>query len=95
MTVNEIENRFIDKAKKLVLDRFPEMAGTEPSVSKRRSQSKGVDRGSACGERSGRGGRYVLTFEKHVSLPGGHSMKRLVRVTMDETGEVVKLTSSK
>jgi len=95
MTVNEIDNRYIEKAKRLVIDRFPEMAGTEPSVSKRRWQSKGVGRSSARGKDSGRPGHYVFTFEKDVSLPGGHSLNRLVRVTMDEAGEVVKLTSSK
>ncbi|MBS3783621.1 MAG: hypothetical protein KGY78_04175 [Anaerolineae bacterium] len=93
--MNDIDNRYIDKAKKLVLDKFPEMAGTEPSVSKRRWQSKGVSGSSARDKGSGRHGHYVFTFEKDVSLPGGHSLNRLVRVTMDEAGEVVKLTSSK
>ena len=82
-----MRDRYVKSAKKLVFDKFPEMAGTEPSVSKKRSQSKGKS--------AGRSGCYVLTFQKRVSLPGGRSLKRLVRVTMDDSGEVVKLTSSK
>ena len=91
--MTDLEARHIDKAKRLVLDKFPEMTGAEPSVSEKRSQRKGMARGSA--RAPGARGQYVLTFEKDVSLPGGHSLKRLVRVTMDESGEVVKLTSSK
>lgn len=90
-----MDDRHIAKAKKLVLERYPEMAGAEPSVSKKRSQSKGLAPRSSRSGGSERRGHYLLTFEKDVSLPGGHRMKRLVRVTMDESGEVIKLTSSK
>jgi hypothetical protein len=47
------------------------------------------------GGNSGCPPRYVVTFEREVPLPGGGRMKRLVRVTMDETGEVLRLASSK
>jgi hypothetical protein len=36
-----------------------------------------------------------VTFESDVPLPGGGKMKRTVRVTMDEAGEILKLASSK
>lgn len=92
--MTKISDRHVARAKKLVVQRFPEMAGAEVSVSEKRSQSKGAGRGStpassACPR------HYVLTFKRDVSLPGGHSLKRLVRVTMDESGEVLKVTSSK
>lgn len=91
----QIEKRCVSKAKKLVREKFPELAGVEPAVAKKHSVSKGPGPGS---DREGRASgihHYVLTFEKDVSLPGGRRLKRLVRVTMDEAGEVVKLTSSK
>jgi hypothetical protein len=47
------------------------------------------------GGNSGNFARYVVTFERDVPLPGGGKMKRLVRVTMDEAGEVLRLASSK
>lgn len=93
--MTEIEDRYVDKARKLVLEKFPEMAGAESSLSEKRSRSKELGQESTPAKGSRCRGRYVLTFEKDISLPEGHSMKRLVRVTMDESGEVVKLTSSK
>jgi hypothetical protein len=85
-----LDERHVAKAKRLVSDKFPEMADTKPSVSEKRVQSKGRLEGEQEVKK-----RYVLTFEKDVSLPGGNALKRLVRVTMDDTGEVIRLTSSK
>lgn len=93
--MSDNNNRYIKRAKRLVRDKFPEMSGIEPSLSKKRFTSKGKRAASAGSAGSSPHGRYVLTFERDVCLPGGGSLKRLVRVTMDETGEVVKLTSSK
>jgi hypothetical protein len=59
-------------------------------VSEKATQSKGTLKGEQSVKT-----RYVLTFEKDVVLPGGSELKRLVRVTMDDTGEVIRLTSSK
>jgi hypothetical protein len=95
VTVNEIEDRYVDKATKLVIEKFPEMVGTEPTVSEKRSRSKGLGQKTTPSLSSGCPGHYVLTFEKDIALPGGHSLKRLVRVTMDGSGEVVRITSSK
>lgn len=91
----DLRDRYVKKAKRLVLDKFPEMTGVEPSLAKKRAQHKGVGQNAGCPGNSGNSGHYVLTFEREVSLPGGGSLKRLVRVTMDNSGEVVKLTSSK
>jgi hypothetical protein len=109
-----LDDRYVAKAKKLVFEKFPEMDGTRPSVSKglsqgqelagrtgRRSSSTDPSGGrrdeavetQGCG--SGQRTRYVVTFERDVPLPGGGKMKRLVRVTMDDAGEVLKLVSSK
>ncbi len=85
-----LDDRHVAKAKRLVFEKFPEMAGAKPSVSEKRSQSKG----KLGGDQKART-RYILTFEKDVHLPGGSRLKRLVRVTMDNTGEVIKLSSSK
>lgn len=86
----ELDERHVAKAKRLVSEKFPEMADTKPAVSEKRVQSKGTLEGEQNAKP-----RYVLTFEKDVSLPGGNELKRLVRVTMDDNGEVIRLTSSK
>lgn len=94
LTVGDIKKSCVSRAKRLVRDKFPEMTGVEPSLEKKQVVSKGMGR-----KTDGLDGtpteHYVVTFEKDVSLPGGGSLKRMVRVTVDETGEVVKLTSSK
>ncbi len=88
--MTKLDKRHVAKAKKLVLDKFPEMAGAKPSVGEKRFQSKG---GAARGDSVQT--RYVLTFRKDISLPEGGELRRLVRVTMDGDGEVIRLTSSK
>ncbi len=85
-----LDDRYVSKAKRLVYEKFPEMTGSRPSVSEKRSQRKSKDQGQQTA-----GARYVLTFEKKVALPGGSELKRLVRVTMDASGEVIRLTDSK
>ena len=87
----ELDKQHVAKAKRLVSEKFPEMADTKPSVSEKCVQSKGT---LEEGEQNAKT-RFVLTFEKDVSLPGGNELKRLVRVTMDDRGDVIRLTSSK
>jgi hypothetical protein len=82
----KINPQHVSKAKRVVRQEYPEMAGTEPTV----SASKGLGKGAA-----GAGTHYVLTFKKSVPLPGGGKLMRTVRVTMDQAGEIVKLSSSK
>ncbi|MGD8244766.1 MAG: hypothetical protein PVG25_08015 [Anaerolineae bacterium] len=109
-----LDERYVAKARKLVFEKFPEMAGAKPSVSKgggpgQEPRGRGKRGGSSAnapgGQRggrpetqgcgTGRTTRYVVTFESDVPLPGGGKMKRTVRVTMDEAGEILKLASSK
>jgi hypothetical protein len=95
-------DRYVAKAKEIVFEKFPEMDGVRPSVSVKRSQGKELSPTQSCfgpAVGAGRGSegcaRYVVTFERDIRLPGGAQMKRLVRVTIDESGDVLRLTSSK
>jgi hypothetical protein len=101
-----IDDRYVAKAKELVFEKFPEMDGIKPSVSEESSRSKELSarqlgsRSSTSpsvgsGRSSGCCAHYVVTFERDVPLPDGGKMKRLVRVTMDEAGDVLRFTSSK
>lgn len=78
--------KYVARAKRAVRREFPEMAGAEPTVSTRKGRSKST---------SGADTRYIMTFKKRVPLPGGKTIARTVRVTMDQSGKIVKLTSSK
>jgi hypothetical protein len=76
----------IAKAKRIVGTEFPEMTGAEPAISERGARSKGGAGDEAV---------FVLTFQKHIPLPNGGRLARVVRVTMGQEGEVIKLSSSK
>jgi len=84
--LSELDPQYISKAKEIVHEKFPEMAGTEPTVSTRKAHSKGG---------AGIETLYVLTFQADISLQDGGRLMRAVRVTMDQTGEIIKIISSK
>jgi hypothetical protein len=84
--LSELAPEHVAKAKRIVCTEFPEMTGTEPTVSGKGARGKGGAGDEAV---------FVLTFQKHISLPGGGRMARVVRATMGREGEVIKLTSSK
>lgn len=110
----DLHDRYVAKARDLVVENFPEMDGARPSISKKTCQGKGLahtrqslssstslsarDQDESVEPRvssSGQTTRYIVTFQRDVPLPGGRKMKRLVRVTMDEAGEILRLASSK
>ena len=84
--MSDLPSKHLAKAKRIVRAEFPEIAGTEPTISKKNIQSKG-DQGNKS--------VFVLTFQKNIPLPDGGRLSRVVRVTMGQTGEVIKLSSSK
>lgn len=83
--MSKLAPEHIAKAKSIVRAEWTEMAGTEPTVSERPAQPKGVQAGAV----------FVLTFQKSIPLPDGGHLARTVRVTMSQEGEVLKLSSSK
>jgi hypothetical protein len=40
-------------------------------------------------------GKYIVTAEKAVGTADGRSLRRIVRVTVDEDGTVLKISASK
>jgi hypothetical protein len=84
--LSELASEHVAKAKRLVRAEFPEMAGAEPAITEKCAHGKG-----------GQGGKstFVLTFQKHIPLPDGGRLARVVRVTMGQKGEVIKLSTSK
>jgi hypothetical protein len=71
----------ISKLTNQVIRKFPEMEGVRPSV-KRKSGS-------------GNGAQYELTFKSSAQLPGGKTMRRVVRVIADEKGRILRMSTSK
>jgi hypothetical protein len=65
-----------------VVRKFPEMAGIRPSVK----------------HQSGKGGevaQILLTYKGKAELPGGKTIKRIVRVVANERGQIKKISTSK
>jgi hypothetical protein len=83
--LSELAPKHVAKAKKLVRAEFPEMAGAEPSIDQNKARSKDGTARSV----------FVLPFKKSIPLPDGGQLRRVVRVTMDQEGEVIKLSASK
>jgi hypothetical protein len=63
--------------------RFPEVAGSQPKV---RLQS---------GPQSGGSRTFVITFRGSGTASNGKSIPRLVRVTANEQGKILKVTTSR
>jgi hypothetical protein len=64
-----------------VVRTFPEMDGVHPTV---RAQDAGQSTDV-----------YLLTYKGRVSLPTGKSMSRIVRVTADAGGRIIRISTSR
>jgi hypothetical protein len=64
-----------------VVRSFPEMNGVTPSV-RRQSEKHGQS-------------QFLLVFKGKASLPGGRTLTRIVRVVADESGNIVRMSTSR
>lgn len=60
---------------------FPEMNGVKPSV-RRQAEKRGQS-------------QFLLVFKGRANLPGGRSLTRIVRVVADESGNIVRMSTSR
>ena len=72
-----------------VYGKFPELTGVIPSVNK---QSILKTKNSS---KTNHTYSYLLTYKSVVSMPGGHTMHKIVRVVANDKGQVLKMTLSK
>ena len=76
-----MEDRAINKVTRKVTKQFPEMKGTKPTVRRRSGSGKKL--------------QFELTFKGKVEVPGGRTLRRVVRVVADEGGGVIRMSTSK
>jgi hypothetical protein len=76
-----MDSKIIQKISSRVFRQFPEVAGTTPKLRALTSTQ------SSPG--------YVLTYQAKVSAATGKSLSRFVRVTVDENGKIIKITTSR
>ena len=72
-----------------VYRKFPELKGVIPSVTKQSiPNTKTLSKPNHTST-------YLLTYKGVVSMPGGHTMHKIVRVVANNKGQVLKMTLSK
>lgn len=69
----------VEKVTRAVVRQFPEMNGVRPAV---RSEKGDED-------------RYQMIFKGAAELPGGKTMKRIVRVVANSKGDVIRMSTSR
>ena len=72
----------LKKVTRKVGRQFPELKDAQPTIKRQVIEGNGKD-------------RYVLTFKGNVELPGGRTIKRIVRVIADSSGNVIRMSTSK
>jgi hypothetical protein len=76
-----MEERAIKKVTRKVIRQFPEMKGAQPTVRRRSG--------------SGKKQHFELTYKGKVEVPGGRTLRRVVRVVADDSGSVIRMSTSK
>lgn len=76
------EKEIIRSVSQEVARNFPEMAGVRPTVKEQRTKSGDV-------------AQFLLTYKGKAVLPGGKTIKRIVRVVANERGQIKKISTSK
>ena len=81
--VPDMKRNIVQKISKEIYRRFPEFSGVSPKI---KEQQASKSSGSPT---------YLLTFNTKVSLPDKKTMTRWVRVVADDTGKILKTTTSR
>jgi hypothetical protein len=76
------EKDIIQSVSKKVARKFPEMAGVRPTVKQQKNKNGDL-------------AQILLTYKGKAELPGGKTIKRIVRVVANERGQIKKISTSK
>lgn len=79
-----MDDKTISRISKQIAQQFPEVAGAAPSI-KAQAAAKGA----------GQSLTYLFTYKSRVDQPGGFAINRAVRVVANETGRILKITTSR
>ncbi|MDH3942837.1 MAG: hypothetical protein OEV06_01920 [Anaerolineae bacterium] len=79
-----MNKKTIESISNKVAIKFPEIAGKAPNV-KRRPQAKSISPSPT----------YLFTYKGEGTNPSGHTIPRQVRVVVDESGKILKISTSR
>jgi hypothetical protein len=82
-----MDQKTVQRVSSQVYRQFPEMAGVKPKLRPRPEGKTASNRGSKP--------TYLLTYNVSVTVAGGQSMPRWVRVVADNYGKIIKITTSR
>jgi hypothetical protein len=77
-----MDKGILEQVSRHVAKKFPEMVGVRPTI-RRQGKSSSDD---PC---------FVLTFKGKAELPGGRKISRIVRVVADDSGRIIRMSTSK
>jgi hypothetical protein len=75
-----MQSHNLRKIEKTIYRQFPEVAGKRPKVTQ---------------QKSARSSNYLLTFNGRAEGPGGRIILRTVRVVADDSGKILKVSTSR
>lgn len=81
-----MESDAVEIISRSIYKQFPEFSGTKPKI----RQQPAPQTGSIAKTPT-----YLLTYEKKVSVSGGKSLNRWVRVTASKEGKILKISTSR
>ena len=76
-----MDQGIIQKITKKVARQFPEMQGVRPAIRQQSTPNNTK--------------QFTLTYKGMANLPGGKTMKRIVRVVADPKGKVIRMSTSR
>ena len=76
-----MDQGIIEKITKKVTRQFPEMQGVRPAIRQHATRNNGE--------------QFTLTYKGTANLPGGKTMKRIVRVVADPKGKVIRMSTTR
>ena len=80
-----MDQEIIESINRKIYRQFPEVKGTHPKVQKQ-GKTSNVSTASST---------YLLVYSSKVTISGNRSMPRVIRVTVNESGTVLKISTSK
>jgi len=91
-----IERKIINSIKRKISKEFPEFKGVEPKVTEKKigPQDK-IYRKLSLGVPKYFKQIYRLKFKKVVKTVDNITMERILNVTLDDQGEIIKITQSR
>ena len=84
-----LSQKQVQSISQTVFRKFPEMAGQPPTI-----RPQAGPAAKAAGAKAGPA-HYLLTFKGSAAAPDGKVLRRLVRVVVEESGKIVKISTSR